>query len=97
MPWCCAVFSVIRPSPAPPSAGQNANVPHSPGLKGYFAHKKQLPPRTLQQDYAYGPVAVLGGWAVFIHFLRDPPQPWEKLSRVGDRGVLADLLLGTST
>ena len=33
-------------------------------LQGYLAHKKQQPPRNLQQDYAQGPMAVLGGWAV---------------------------------
>jgi len=30
-------------------------------LQGYLAHKKQRPPRTLQWDYAYGPMAVLVG------------------------------------
>ena len=30
---------------------------------GYLAHKKPHPPRTLQQDYAYGPTAVLSGGA----------------------------------
>ena len=32
--------------------------------EGYLAHKKQRPPRTLQQQYAYGPMATLGGGAV---------------------------------
>ena len=30
-------------------------------LQGYLVYKKTHPPRTLQQDYAYGPMAVLGG------------------------------------
>ena len=30
-------------------------------LQGYLAHKKQRPPRTLQQGCAVGPVVVLGG------------------------------------
>jgi hypothetical protein len=29
--------------------------------QGYLAHQKPTPPRTLQQDHAYGPTAVLGG------------------------------------
>jgi len=33
-------------------------------LQGYLAHKKHPPPRTLQWDYTYGPIAVLGGGAV---------------------------------
>jgi len=33
-------------------------------LQGYLVHKKTLPPRTLQQDYAEGPVVVLGGGVV---------------------------------
>jgi len=28
-------------------------------LQGYVAHKKQPPPRTLQQDYAWGPIVLL--------------------------------------
>ena len=32
-------------------------------LHGYVAHKKQRPPRTLQKDYALGPMVVLGGGA----------------------------------
>ena len=34
------------------------------GLQGYLAHKKQRPPRTLQKDYAWGPMVTLGGGAV---------------------------------
>ena len=30
-------------------------------LQGYLAHKKLHPPRTLQQEYAEGPMVVLGG------------------------------------
>ena len=30
-------------------------------LQGHLAHKKQQPPRTLQQAHAYGPSVVLGG------------------------------------
>jgi len=33
-------------------------------IQGYLAHKKQRPPRTLQQGYAWGPMAVLRGGAV---------------------------------
>ena len=33
-------------------------------IQGYLAHKKTHP-RTLQQDYAQGPVVFLGGWAFF--------------------------------
>jgi hypothetical protein len=28
-------------------------------LQGYLAHEKPHPPRTLQQDYAYGPIVSL--------------------------------------
>ena len=30
-------------------------------VQGYLANKKQPPSRTLQKDYAYGPMVVLGG------------------------------------
>ena len=33
-------------------------------VQGYLAHKKLLPPRTIQLDYAQGPTVVLGGGAV---------------------------------
>ena len=33
-------------------------------IQGYLAHKKQRPPRTLQQEYAQGPMVVLRGGAV---------------------------------
>jgi hypothetical protein len=33
-------------------------------VQGYLAHKKQRPPRTLQEDYAQGHMVVLGGVAV---------------------------------
>ena len=33
-------------------------------LQGYLAHKKQRPPRTLQSDYAQGPMVVPGKGAV---------------------------------
>ena len=33
-------------------------------LQGYLAHKKRPPHRALQQAYAEGPVAVLGGGSV---------------------------------
>jgi hypothetical protein len=41
------------------------HVTHRAGhtLQGYLAHKKQHPPRTLQEDYAEGPMVVLGGGA----------------------------------
>jgi hypothetical protein len=31
-------------------------------FKGYLAHKKTPPPRTLPWAYAQGPRGVLGGW-----------------------------------
>jgi len=34
--------------------------------QGYLAHKKQRPPRTLQQAYTLGPMVVLGGWAFLM-------------------------------
>ena len=40
-------------------------LPRSVCVQGYLAHKKQRPPRTLQQDYAWGPVVVQGVEAVF--------------------------------
>jgi len=33
-------------------------------MQGYLAHKKQRPSRTLQQEYAVGPMVVLWGGAV---------------------------------
>ena len=33
-------------------------------LQGYLAHERYPPPRTLQQDYAQGPLVVLGGGAI---------------------------------
>ena len=35
--------------------------PTNQRLRGFLAHKKQRPPRTLRQDYAQGPLEVLGG------------------------------------
>jgi hypothetical protein len=35
-----------------------------PRVQGYLAHKNLLPPRTIQYDYAEGPMVVLGGLAV---------------------------------
>ena len=40
---------------------QDAGVPR---MQGYLTHKKQPSRRTLQQAYAYGPVAVLRAAAV---------------------------------
>ena len=34
------------------------------GTQWYLDYKKQRPPRTLPYAYAYGPMGVLGGWAV---------------------------------
>ena len=34
-------------------------------LQGYLAHKKQRPPKTLQQDYDQGPMEALWGGGVF--------------------------------
>jgi len=42
-------------------------------VQGYLAHKKPHPPRTLQQDYAYGPTAVLGVGA--FSYGRGTPVP----------------------
>ena len=39
-------------------------VPQVTTRQGYLAHKKQRPPRTLKQDYAWGPMVVLGEIAV---------------------------------
>jgi len=38
---------------------QNNEYTSQTPIQGYLAHKKQLPPRTLQQDFAWGPMAVL--------------------------------------
>jgi len=35
-------------------------------VQGYLAHKKQCPPRTLQYDYAYGPMEALGGEGLLL-------------------------------
>jgi hypothetical protein len=32
--------------------------------RGYLAHRKQRPPRTLQKDCAKGPMVILGGGVV---------------------------------
>ena len=32
-------------------------------VRGYLAHMKTQPPRTLPQAYARGPRGILGGWA----------------------------------
>jgi hypothetical protein len=37
-----------------------------PTVQGYLAHQKTPRPRNLQQDYAYGPMAVLGGKDIFL-------------------------------
>ena len=47
------------------SPGRHARYPlQTPQVKGYLDHEKQRPPRTLQHEYAQGPVATLGGGAV---------------------------------
>ena len=38
--------------------------PSEAALEGYFAHKKQHPPGTLQKVYAQGPMVAPGGGAV---------------------------------
>ena len=35
-------------------------------LQVYLAHKKHPPPRTLQKDYTWGPMVVLGGGGLFV-------------------------------
>ena len=53
-----------------------------PAATGHLAHKKQRPPRNLQQDCAKGPVVALGG--VAVSFERGIPVqqaariPWAK-------------------
>ena len=43
-----------------------AEYAHSCGhVQGYLSQQKQPPPRTLQQDYAWGPMVVLGGEGSF--------------------------------
>jgi len=53
-------------------------------VQGYLAHKKQRPPRTVQQEYAQGPMVVLWGGAVYYERVlcylahkepRAPPLP----------------------
>ena len=52
-------------SEVPLYTGVNARaLPVRTALQGCLAHKKQRPPRTLQQDYAWGPIVVRGGGAV---------------------------------
>ena len=45
-------------------------------IQGYLAHKEQRPPRTLPQEYAQGPMVVLGGGGLFlmseVHLYRRP-------------------------
>jgi len=36
----------------------------APGVQGYLAHKKTLPPRTLPWAYAQGPTGVIRGRAL---------------------------------
>ena len=47
--------------PSPPDF--TPPLPTASNVQGYLAHKKPPPPRTLQQDHAYGSMGVLGGWA----------------------------------
>ena len=35
-------------------------------VQGYLTHKKQRLPRTLQQDYVWGPMEPLGGGGCFL-------------------------------
>ena len=35
-------------------------------IQGYLAHKKQLPPTTLQQDYPQGHMVALGRGGLFL-------------------------------
>ena len=48
--------------------GDLAHIRESPlgPLQGYLAHKNPPPPRTLQQDYIEGRMAVLGGGGCFL-------------------------------
>ena len=47
-------------------AGAQLASPAGEDIQGYLAHKKPQPPRTLQEDCAYGPVAVPGGKGGFL-------------------------------
>ena len=46
--------------------GVSLATDHDParGVQGYRAHKKDPPPRSLQQDCTLGPMVALGGGAV---------------------------------
>ena len=44
-------------------------------LQGYLAHKKQPPPRTLQEDNVEGPLVVLGGWVFLMSEVPLYPMP----------------------
>ena len=52
-------------------------------LQGYLAHLKTPPPRTLQKDYAWGPVVALGGGAVPSE--RGVSVPTHEYNQVGAR------------
>ena len=56
-------------------------------LEGYLTYKETHPPRTLPYDYAWGPMGVLGGWAV--SYERSTPTD-ERLS-VGHHSPAASL------
>jgi len=53
----------------------NPNKPSDPSigpllkqvLQGYLAHKQKSPPRTLQSDYAKGPVVAIGRRGVSLY------------------------------
>jgi len=68
-----------------------SRVNHKPGKGGYLAHQKQRLSKTLQQDYAYDPMAVLGGGAVSYE-RGTPVKWWMGLSRGAQAGNLLSLM-----
>ena len=54
----------VCPRDIAPSCPFGVSIAGLWGVEGYLTYKKTPPPRTLQETYAYGPSAVLGGGAV---------------------------------
>ena len=53
-------------------------------IQGNLARKKQRPPRTLQYDYAWGPMVIVGRWAV-SYSRGTPVERARARKREGDR------------
>ena len=62
-------------------------------VQGYLAHKKQPPPRSLQEDRAEGPMGILGGWA-FSYERGTPVAPIAILQEQGGLQVVGLLKAG---